>query len=352
MTTLIDNDVASRVLEMSDAIDVMEDAFVQLGEGDATFYPRHNIVSPTGVGGDYYVWGHLLGAVRDPPRLALRFLSDVLVWEERSGGPVEEKFNVEPGTYMGFILLFDTTSGALLGLLNDGVVQHVRVGATAGVACDQLARPDATSVGVLGSGGLARTYVEAFAHVRDLSTVKVYSPTTAHRQSFATEMGAELGVDVVSVDTPAEAMADVDIAATCTNAKRPVYDPEWLEAGAFLIDVSPSEIGDDTLEAVDTAFTTAPEPYVERAIGGEAHRERYRTTRGSRRYRELPYPTLAEVLVGDVPGRRADDETIYYNNRSAGVQFAALADLVHRRATERGLGTEIPLGWFQQDVRN
>lgn len=352
MTLLIDNDIASRVLEIDDAIDVIEDAFVQLGNSNAAFYPRHNIVSPTSEQGDYYVWGHLLGAIRDPPRLAFRFLSDVLVWEEKDGTVVEEKFNAEPGTYMGFIMLFDMASGKLLGLMNDGVIQHVRVGATAGVACDHLARDDATTVGILGSGGLARTYTEAFARVRDLTTVKVYSPTKAHREAFAEEMEAKLGIDVLPLDEPREVMRNIDIGATCTNAKQPVYNSEWLEEGLFLIDVSSPEISAETIEQADTAFTTAPQPYREKTIGGAKHRDRYRSTRGSGRYQELHFPSLSQVLVDEEHGRRTDDEIIYYNNRSAGIQFAAIADLVHRHAKDRNLGTEIPLEWFQQGIRN
>jgi len=352
MATLIDNDVTARVLEMPDAVAAIEDAFTQLGRRDATFYPRTDVVSPTARDGDYYVWGSLLGAIRDPPRLAFRFKSDVLTWEDHGDHVTEEKFNVEPGTFMGFILLFDTSTGELLGLLNDGALQHVRVGATAGVAADQLAREDASRVGILGSGGMAESYLRAFDVVRDLDAVSVYSPTAANREAFADRLSAELGLDVTAAESAEAAMADVDIAACTTDASQPVFREAWLSEGLFLVDVRSVEVEPAAVEAADRTVGTTTDGYLSRGIGDEADLERFRTNRGVSGFAEHDYPTLAEVLVGDAPGRQADDETIYYHNRSAGLQFAAVGNLVYERATEAGLGTAIPLAWFQQDIRD
>ncbi|MFB6096963.1 MAG: hypothetical protein ABEJ74_06210 [Haloferacaceae archaeon] len=352
MPKLISNDVTKDVLEMDEAVDAIESAFTQLGRRDATFYPRTDIVAPTAEAGDYYVWGSLLGAIRDPPRLAFRFKSDVLRYEDHGDHTTEEKFNVEPGTFMGFVQLYDMATGELLGLINDGALQHVRVGATAGVACDQLAREDASRVGVLGSGGMARTYVEAFDVVRDLEEVTVYSPTAANREAYAEEMDERLDAEVRAVDSAAAAMRDVDIAATTTDASQPVYRREWLEDGLFLVDVRSIEVEDAAVEAADRVLGTAREGYMDRVIGSESDRQRYQEHRGVSGFEDHDYPTLDEVLVGDAPGRRDDDETIFYHNRSAGIQFASVGNLVYERATEAGRGTAVPLEWFQQDIRD
>lgn len=352
MPKLISNDVTKDVLEMDEAVDAIESAFTQLGRRDATFYPRTDIVAPTAEAGDYYVWGSLLGAIRDPPRLAFRFKSDVLRYEDHGDHTTEEKFNVEPGTFMGFVQLYDMATGELLGLINDGALQHVRVGATAGVACDQLAREDASRVGVLGSGGMARTYVEAFDVVRDLEEVTVYSPTAANREAYAEEMDERLDAEVRAVDSAEAAMRDVDIAATTTDASQPVYRREWLEDGLFLVDVRSIEVEDAAVEAADRVLGTAREGYMDRVIGSESDRQRYQEHRGVSGFEDHDYPTLDEVLVGDAPGRRDDDETIFYHNRSAGIQFASVGNLVYERATEAGRGTAVPLEWFQQDIRD
>ena len=58
------------------------------------------------------------------------------------------------------------------------------------------------------------------------------------------------------------------------------------------------------------------------------------------------------MIVGEIPGRESDTESIYFDNNSAGLQFAAVGRVVYEAAKEQGLGMEIPMDWFQQDIRN
>jgi ornithine cyclodeaminase/alanine dehydrogenase-like protein (mu-crystallin family) len=360
MTLLINNDVTRRVLETADAVDVMEDACTQLANGEATFQPRTDVVSPVTASSDdyewddepeWYTWGSLLGAISDPPRLALRFKSDVLSWETVDDTVVESKYNVEPGTFMGFMLLIDTSTGELIGLLNDGELQHVRVGATAGVAAKHLAREDASTVGMLGSGGMARTYLEAFTAVRDIERATVYSPTPEHREAYAREMSDQLDVEVEAVDSAEAAVTDVDIAAACTDTRSPVYFEEWLSPGTFVTNTVPTELSDATYDAVDRVVTTDNRPFQRYVIGDEEDDRRYKQ-RHPEWFEQREYEPISDVLVGEGGGRQAPDETIVYDNISAGIQFAAVGNLVYEQAAERGLGVEIPLSWFQQEIRN
>ena len=354
MALLINNDVSSRVLTMEGSLQAIEDAFAQLGQGQATFQPRTDIWSPTASEpGDYYRWGSLLGAIRDPPRLAFRFKSDVLQWHEDDDGVTEDWFNVEPGTFMGFVLLFDTSNGELLALLNDGALTTLRVGATAGIGCKYMAREDASTVGLLGSGRMARAYAAAFANVRDIDLIKVFSPTAANRDRFAAETSERLSIEVRPVDSAEEAMTGVDIAATCTDAMYPVYSADWMEDGQFIVNVRADEMDAATYERADRVFKTWDEPIFDYALGSQEERDRRPMSEEyRRRYQAVDYPTLDDVVVGDVPGRRSDDETVFFHNISAGIQFAAVAHLAYEAAKEHGLGTAIPLEWFQQDVRN
>lgn len=134
--------------------------------------------------------------------------------------------------------------------------------------------------------------------------------------------------------------------------RQPVYREEWLEDGLFLVDARSIEVEEAAREAADKTLGTASKGYMDRVIGSEEDLERYRENRGISGFEDHDYPTLDEVLVGDMPGRESDDETIYYHNRSAAIQFASVGNLVYERATERGLGTVVPLDWFQQDIRD
>jgi ornithine cyclodeaminase/alanine dehydrogenase-like protein (mu-crystallin family) len=126
MALLINNDITARVLTMDAAVEAMERVLKQYALGLATFQPRTDIWAPTAVGGDYFRWGSLLGAMYDPPTLALRFKSDIITWTEYDGAVTEEWHNMEPGKYCGFIILIDMRNGEIIGLMNSWFQQDIR----------------------------------------------------------------------------------------------------------------------------------------------------------------------------------------------------------------------------------
>jgi len=111
--------------------------------------------------------------------------------------------------------LLSTRNGEPLAFINDGHLQHMRVGGGAGLGAKYLARPDSRVVGMIGSGGMARTYLEAFTRVRDVQKVRVYSPSKAHREAYAEEMSTEHDIEVEAVDSAEEAVRGVDIVSCC-----------------------------------------------------------------------------------------------------------------------------------------
>ncbi len=68
-------------------------------------------------------------------------------------------------------------------------LQHMRVGADGGIGVKYLANADAATVGMLGSGGMAHSNLDAFMQVRKIRRLQVFSPTPEHRESFAREVG-------------------------------------------------------------------------------------------------------------------------------------------------------------------
>src|SRR6059036_4110546 len=108
------------------------------------------------------------GASRKIGVFAIRMKSDIVYWPN---GETEEKYCVQPGTFCGLVMVFSVRNGEPLALINDGVLQHMRVGGCAGLGAKYLARDDAAVVGMIGSGGMARTYLEAFNEVRRIGLV-------------------------------------------------------------------------------------------------------------------------------------------------------------------------------------
>ncbi len=351
------------VLDMGETIDALRRGYDDLARGDATYIPRIDLYAPTGRDDDYYRWGSMTGYCRAEGVVACRIKSDVVSWP---GGRTEEKYCVEPGTYSGIILLYSSANGEPLAILQDGYLQHMRVGGSAGLGADVLARRDARSIGILGSGGMARTYLEAIAHVRPLEEGKVYSPTRANRERFAAEMGELLGIRLAAVDSPQEAARAVDILATATDALGPTFEAAWLRPGTHVTCVSRRELSRDLLERVDVAVQLGiatippgtPLPDVEWRRGGIAAyiagqpQERARIPQG-RAEEQGTYPLLVDVVCGRAPGRTSATQlTLFVNVGTQGLQFAAVAGRTHALARQQGLGQHLPTELFLQDIRD
>src|SRR3984893_10964491 len=180
----IHNDVVVELLTMRECIDAQEHAFRQIPTGGAVYRPRTDMYVPCDREDGYYRWGTMEGT--SDGILAIRMKSDVVTWPVgKDGDWRENKYCMKPGTYMGLIFLLSTRNGEPLAFINDGVLQHMRVGGGAGIGARHLAREDASSVGILGSGGMARTYLEAFQVVRPIKRARVFSPTAANSNRLA-----------------------------------------------------------------------------------------------------------------------------------------------------------------------
>lgn len=184
----IDNKTVEEVLTIADTLRVIEDGHRELARGELAGRPRVDIYTETRSPESFHRWGTMEGSSSGLQRFAIRMKSDVVSWPVRHGIKVEDKYCVRPGLFCGLIMLFSTENGEPLAIINDGYLQHLRVGALYALGAKYLARQDASVVGMIGSGGMAHSHLMAFAAVRHINKVKVYSPNRDHRQLFAREM--------------------------------------------------------------------------------------------------------------------------------------------------------------------
>ncbi|MDP9129546.1 MAG: ornithine cyclodeaminase family protein, partial [Candidatus Binatota bacterium] len=196
---LINNQVVEQILDMKGCIEALDTGYRDLVNERANYRGRYDFFVPNDDPKLMYRWGTMEGASRSFETFAIRMKSDMLEWPD---GKTVEKYCVQPGTFCGFVMVFSTKNGEPLAIINDGIIQHMRVGACAGLGVKYLSREDSTTVGILGSGGMARTYLLAFNEVRKITKVKVYSPTKKNRQTYAEEMGKKLGIEIIPVDKP------------------------------------------------------------------------------------------------------------------------------------------------------
>ena len=152
---------------------------------------------------------------------AIRMKSDVIYETRYNEAITQEKYCTRPGLFCGLILLTSIENGEPLAFINDGLLQHMRVAADGGIGVKYIARKDAEVVGMLGSGGMARTHMRAFMAVRAIKKLQVYSPTRDHRETFGREMAAKYHIEVKVCDRPEDIYKGAHIIAALTDLAVP-----------------------------------------------------------------------------------------------------------------------------------
>jgi alanine dehydrogenase len=376
---LINNEIVSQLLTMSDCIRVQEEAFSKLPTGGSIHRPRIDMYFPCARDDGYFRWGTMEGA--NDGYFAIRMKSDVITWPKgQDGNWTEDKHCREPGTYCGIIFLISTRNAEPLAFINDGVLQHMRVGGGAGIGVKYLSREDSHIVGMLGSGGMARTFLDAFRSVRDIRQCRVYSPNPKNREAFAEEMTRRFGIEVRAVDNPRDAVKGADILSSCTDSMQPVYDADWVEKGMHVTNLGRREMPDAVMDKFDlvvrqgtaglqmkqterfqaerglspAAFIGGtieemkrlPEKNPQPGFGGDSPDFMDRGKGGDK-------PDFADLISGKCPGRTSHDQITFYRNvGNQGLQFSSVGGWVYAQALKAGKGQVIPTDWFLQDIRD
>ena len=358
---LINNQTVEKILDIKGCMEALETGYRDLINERAVYRGRYDLFVPNDDPKLMYRWGTMEGASRSFETFAIRMKSDMLEWPE---GKTVEKYCVEPGTFCGIVMVFSTRNGEPLAIINDGIIQHMRVGGCAGLGAKYLSRDNSSVVGIYGSGGMARTYLLAFNEIRKIDKVKVFSPSKNNREAYAKEMSEKLGIDIEAVQRPEDAARGCDIVATCTDSIQVVVnDPAWIEPGMHLTCVKSNEWNPEIVKRSDLVVkmgrATMNLDVGQMRIGGEAAvvagnaEEIKRIANPKVDIFSADFPLLTDIMSGKLKGRSDRNQvTFFANSGTQGLQFASTAGYVAREAKRRGLGQEIPTGWFLQDIRD
>jgi ornithine cyclodeaminase/alanine dehydrogenase-like protein (mu-crystallin family) len=361
MTLLLDNNELASLISPAEFVDVLDKAYRAFAHGEGICPPRIDVQSgAAGMEGNYQL-GLAVGMSGD--YAALRIKSDVVFQQLIEGRLRKNKYCVEPGTYMGLVLLFDRSNGALLAIMHDGLLQKMRVGADSALGVRYMAREDASSLGILGAGGMARAHVAAIAAVRPISQVKVFSPTWENREAFAREIADAYGLNVCAVDDPKSVFTDADIVSSCASAIGPVIFGRDLEPGMHLtciggtLDPRASAMVDVALRfGLAPAPAEAPELRLEDECLTFAEAGVKASHGGTRRYADVPHErriSFADLLADPSRGRTAPEQITFSERGNIhGIQFSAVAGLLYERARAAQVGRYLPSEMFLQSVRN
>lgn len=368
MTLIINNADVAKVLTMEITMAALEEAYLALAAREAVCRPRIDIRIPTSDPAKNYQWGTMEGG-STAGYFAIRMKSDVIYETNYNGSVTQEKYCTRPGLYCGLVLLTSIETGEPLAFINDGHLQHMRVGADGGIGVKYLAKPDAAVVGMLGSGGMARTHMRAFTLARDIKKLQVFSPTRENRESFSREMAASYNIEVEVCDRPEDVYKGADIVAGLTDSAVPVLNGRLLEKGAHIVNVGGTGKPDEeSLRRVDVylRFGDAPGPVGKPELAVDDEHLGYEARPDQKKYGDgrrgrarhgnmLPDKrlTLADLVTGKVKGR-TNGEQITYSERGnlQGAQFFGIAGKIYEAAKRAGLGRDIPTEWFLQDIRD
>ena len=368
---LLNNDDVAKVLDMGSCLAALDGAFHEMARGDSVGMGRIDVYVPSGAAAaaaaPYYRWAVMTGGSKQDGYVCARMLSDMVAWPREYGRVRENKWAREPGTFCGLLFLFSAKDATPVALIKDGFLQHFRVGGGAGLGVKYLSRRDSHSVGMIGSGGMARTYLDAFCRVRKISKVKVWSPNADNVRRYAREMAERHQVEVEPAASAREAVRGVHIVACCTSTNEPVFFNDWLEPGMHVTNLTSSEIEPSLPRVVDVAMrageatprleTLPPEADYCRAgflgyVAG-APDERALVPRLTLPPDIIDMKRLVDLVAGRERGRTDDRQTSFFLNVGAiGAQFEAVAAAVYAKAKAQGLGTQIPTEWFLQDIRD
>ena len=275
---------------------------------------------------------------RDPPGLLTAYIAILPETGAMGGYTYAAGFGDRDAHFV--TPLFDAESGAPLAVLDGAHMNPYKTGAVGAVGTDVLARPDATTLAMVGSGSQARGQLRAIDAVRDLERVDVYSPTKENREGFASEMNGQVAPTVAAVASSAAAVEGADIVVTATNAREPVFDGDRLDPGTHVTAMGNYTPGRRELD--DTTVARATYVLDLRARADRDAASLMAAVENGAVDEAHVHGDLGEVLVGDVPGRTDDDEITVFDSGGTAIETVAAAHLLYERARERGLGEPLP----------
>lgn len=360
MLLLLNRDV-QQLLNMDTCLNALEEGYEDLMNGQAGYIPQVHLHSPGLTPDTSYRWGNVEGADAKKGYFALRIKSDITYSPD---GKTDEKYCIEPGTYCGLAFLFSTRTAEPLAIFVDGYMQHLRVGGCAGLGVKYLSRPESSVVGIIGSGGMARTYLEAFSRVRPITRASAFSPNRSHLEAYCQEMATALGIPVEAVDSAEKVFKGADIVATCTDSRVPVFDPAWLEPGQHYTNLTLREMDHqkviDRCDVVIKLGHHSLNPKVDLGADMVFYGDTASLFIGKRRAHSsrqkldiTAYPHLVDLMAGRTPGRTGNSQiTLFINGGTEGLQFASVAGKVYEMARAQGLGKDLPTEWFLGHIRS
>ena len=323
---LLSEDHVKSLLPMAELITAMESAVARFSAREVV-QPVRTVLS---VGPTHAYFGLMPAYIPQPPSLGTKVVT-VFNDNHARGLP----------SHLATILLLDPETGSLLALMDGRYITEARTAAVSAVSARHLAKKDAATLAIIGTGVQARSHLEAYGEVRQLREVRVWSPQARSRERFIDDMSSHVTATLRATATAEAAVRGADLIVLATSAPTPVIDDRWVSAGAHVVSVgacrpdqremAPELVARGRVfvdsraaalvESGDVVLGIKEQRFAEDHVAGE----------------------LGEVVLGRVQGRTVPEGITIFKSLGMAVEDVVAADLVFRRAIETGAGTELVL---------
>lgn len=304
------------LLPMAKAVELVEGAFRSLADGTAVNHPRRRVVLPTGS-----VLHYMAAGMRE------YFGIKVYSTNPKSGAHFE-------------VLLYRAEDGVPLATLEANHLGQIRTGAASGVATKYMARPEAATAGIIGSGFQAETQLAAIAAVRTLGEIRVWSRNQARREAFAHRCSEKFSLNVRAVDTARECVEGVGIVVTATSSREPVLETSWIAPGTH-INGSGSNWIDRRELPTDLIYGRASIVAVDSVDGARMESGDLMIPLRDAGDDAFPGIALSDIVAGKSTGRMNADEVTVFKSNGLAVEDIAVAGYIYEQAIACGLGHKV-----------
>ena len=325
MTLHISEAEVRAVLTMPQAVDAVEEISRKQATGEVVVHPRRRFELPAGG------FFHYMAAA-----------------DFSTGFVAMKQYTYVRGKLRFLVPLYEMTTGELVAQIEADYMGQLRTGAASGVAAKYLARKDARVAAIIGTGGQAKTQLEAIAFVRKLESARAYGRDPAKREKFCAEMSAQLGIPVRPCTSAAEVVRGADIISTATTASQPVVSGADLSPGVHINAIGANhahkrELDDEAVASADIIVVDSVEQ--SRQEAGDLiiafHGDEICWT-GVKK--------LSEIVAGKASGRTSDTEVTLFKSNGIASWDLAVAMRVYATAREKKLGRELP--FWSEDAKS
>jgi ornithine cyclodeaminase len=245
-------------------------------------------------------------------------------------------------SHQGAVLIFDNEHGGVAAMLDGTAITGIRTAAVSGVATRALAREDASTLAILGSGVQAHSHLRAMCAVRPITTVRVWSRNPDNARAFAEFARREHGLDASASPTGAAAVKGADIVCAATSSSEPVLFGDWLAPGTHINAVGVSQ---PTARELDSATVMRSRLYVDRRESAlKEPGDILAPLQAGEIGPDHIVGEIGEVLIGRVGGRRRADEITLFKSLGLAIEDLAASSYVYAEAVRTGAGVRVELG--------